>query len=126
MLTRKDLSLNDSFLEELIAESKLNDLTAIKNSVVNNTEGMRSRDNITTDWYNQLSKHTQQEQASEEPAFTLVTQIAFSLTCLCGFSWTYKPRVYNPPKRYALCCKCRQAVKIHPNKFPKRVGKARI
>ena len=82
MLTRKDLSLNDSFLEELIAESKLNDLTAIKNSVVNNTEGMRSRDNITTDWYNQLSKHTQQEQASEEPAFTFALKLVPGLARL--------------------------------------------
>jgi hypothetical protein len=95
--TKKDLELNDSYLNALVENSRRNDVTAFNDFAP-------LSDNVRT---------TAEDRSKENTAFTLITQIAFPLQCRCGYRWTYKPRACDPRRKYALCCKCRQAVKIH-------------
>lgn len=102
-VTKKELELNNSFLEELVAESRLNDMS--KNVSYKESQ-MRDRNASINEWY---------EDMNQKPAFNLITKIAFTLKCRCSFSWTYQPRNYDARRKYALCPKCRQAVRIHNN-----------
>jgi hypothetical protein len=108
MLTRKDLALNDEYLNALVETSRRKDMSAYHD--------FESLSNVNIHTSNVI----EEQQAQEEPAFTLVTKIAFPLKCRCGFSWTYEPREYDPNRRYALCPRCRQAVKINGDRTAKR------
>ena len=88
MITKKDLVLNDEYLNSLVQYSRRKDMSAFNDFAPLNESQMHTRTDIVEE-YNQASK--------EPTVFTLVTQIAFPLTCRCGFSWTYKPRQYDPP-----------------------------
>jgi hypothetical protein len=101
MLTKKDLELNDKYLSELVKSSRRKDIAAFNEfAPLSSSSYMRTRNTI------------EKQQAKEKPAFTLVTEIVFPLKCRCGFSWSYRPKKYNPRRVYCLCPRCRCAVRI--------------
>ena len=112
MLTKKDIALNDEYLNSLVQNSRRNDMSAFSDFAPISNVGMRTRDTI-----------EEQQQANEEPAFTLITQIAFPLKCRRGFSGRTNQGYTTPRRKYALCCRCRQAVKIHQDQEPVRSGR---